>query len=99
MMFCTAPTSAVAPERVQTLINRKQLLAMVPMSERTIFDMEKRGEFPRRFAITSRLVAWDLHDVEAWIKSRKEAAVKVPAPAPPPDRRAIDPPCRPNPAA
>ena len=41
----------------KVLINRKQLLGMVPLSERTILDMEKRGEFPRRFAITPRLVA------------------------------------------
>lgn len=30
----------------KTLINRKKLLAMIPLSERTIFNMEQRGEFP-----------------------------------------------------
>jgi len=30
----------------KTLINRKTLLAMVPLSERAIFNMEKRGDFP-----------------------------------------------------
>jgi prophage regulatory protein len=33
--------------------------------------MEKRGEFPRRFALTSRNVAWDLAEIEAWIEARK----------------------------
>jgi prophage regulatory protein len=64
----------------KTLINRKQLLKIVPLSERTILDMEKRGEFPRRFAITSRLVAWDLSEVEQWIAGRKAAAMQPSAP-------------------
>lgn len=53
------------------LINRKQLLKMIPLSERTIYDMELRGEFPRRFAITSRMVAWDLREIQEWIEARK----------------------------
>jgi len=64
----------------RTLINRKQLLHMIPLSERTILDMEKRGEFPRRFAITPRLVAWDLQELERWIEARKVAAVQPSAP-------------------
>jgi prophage regulatory protein len=55
------------------LINRKQLLKIVPLSDRTIFDMEKRGEFPRRFTLTQRNVAWDLAEIEAWIEARKTA--------------------------
>lgn len=55
----------------RTLINRKKLLAMIPLAERTIFNMERRGEFPRRIALTSRNVAWDLSEVEEWIDARK----------------------------
>lgn len=62
----------------KSLSNRKQLLKIVPLSERTIFDMEKRSEFPRRFAITPRMVAWDLQEVEAWMEKCKEDA-KIPA--------------------
>lgn len=64
----------------RVLINRKQLLKIVPLSERTILDMEKRGDFPRRFAITPRLVAWDLREIEVWIEARKEAALQPLAP-------------------
>lgn len=56
------------------LINRKRLLSIVPMSDRTIYDMEQRGEFPRRFAITPRMVAWDLQEVEDWMEQKKLAA-------------------------
>lgn len=55
------------------LINRKELLRMIPLADRTIFDMEQRGEFPRRIALTSRNVAWDLAEVEKWIESRRSS--------------------------
>lgn len=57
----------------KTLINRKTLLAMIPLSERAIFNMEKRGEFPRRIALTSRNVTWDLAEVKEWIETRKRS--------------------------
>ncbi|WP_151446601.1 helix-turn-helix transcriptional regulator [Lacisediminimonas profundi] len=46
-------------------------LAMIPLSDRTIFNLEQRGEFPRRIALTSRNVAWDLAEIEEWIEARK----------------------------
>ncbi|WP_017172690.1 helix-turn-helix transcriptional regulator [Xanthomonas phaseoli] len=61
----------------KTLINRKKLLAMIPLSERTIFNMERRGEFPRRIALTSRNVAWDLAEVEEWIEARKSSGTQA----------------------
>jgi prophage regulatory protein len=64
----------------RVLIKRKQLLQKVPLGERTILDMEKRGEFPQRFSITSRLVAWDLDEVDKWIEKQKTAAQRPPAP-------------------
>ncbi|WP_211454205.1 helix-turn-helix transcriptional regulator [Collimonas antrihumi] len=60
----------------KTLINRKKLLAMIPLSERTIFNMEQRGDFPRRIVLTSRNVAWDLAEIEEWIESRKSSSAQ-----------------------
>ncbi|PJC96430.1 hypothetical protein GQ37_022410 [Janthinobacterium sp. BJB1] len=65
-------TDLLTPGRVQ--IKRRQLLQKVPLCERTILDMEKRGGFPKRFTITSRLVAWDLGEVDAWIAEQQNAA-------------------------
>ena len=64
------------------LINRKKLLAMIPLSDRAIYNMEKRGEFPKRIALTSRNVAWDLREVEAWIEARKGSGAKAARPGP-----------------
>ncbi|WP_428037127.1 helix-turn-helix transcriptional regulator [Chromobacterium violaceum] len=63
--------------KTKVLINRKKLLAMIPLSERTIYNLEQRGEFPRRIALTSRNVAWDLNEVEDWIADRKSKSAHV----------------------
>lgn len=60
----------------RTLINRKRLHAMIPLSERTIYNLEKRGEFPQRIALTCRNVAWDLDEVQDWIDKRKAAGIE-----------------------
>jgi prophage regulatory protein len=55
-------------------IRRTELHKMVPLSGTTIYDMERRGEFPRRFNLTSRCVVWDLAEVEAWIETRRQVS-------------------------
>lgn len=66
----------VDPQQITTLINRKTLLAMIPLSDRTIYNMEKRGDFPRRIVLTNRNVAWDLAEVEQWIEARKQSSTQ-----------------------
>lgn len=61
----------------RTLINKKKLLSMIPLCERTIYNLEQRGEFPRRIALTSRNVVWDLADVEEWIEARKLSGIQA----------------------
>lgn len=63
------------------LIRREKLHQMVPLSVRTIFDMEQRGEFPRRIALTSRCVVWKLQEIEDWIASRAGLTARRPGPA------------------
>uniref|UniRef100_UPI0035B5FA9F AlpA family phage regulatory protein n=1 Tax=Brevundimonas diminuta TaxID=293 RepID=UPI0035B5FA9F len=33
---------------------------IVPLADSTIYETEKRGDFPRRFNLTPRCVVWDL---------------------------------------
>ena len=49
-------------------IRRQQLRDLVPLADTTIYEMEQRGEFPRRFALSARCVVWDLAEVEAWLE-------------------------------
>jgi prophage regulatory protein len=48
---------------------------MVPLGDTTIYEMEQRGEFPRRFALSPRCVVWDLGEVEAWLEARRRAPI------------------------
>ncbi len=56
------------PERV--LIRRKQVTAMVGLCDRTIYNLEQRGAFPRRKILSLRAVAWYKDEVQAWINAR-----------------------------
>ncbi|EHC2234586.1 AlpA family phage regulatory protein [Escherichia coli] len=53
-------------------IRKNVLLQMVPLSESTIYALEQKGLFPKRFALTKRAVAWDKEEVECWLKARQE---------------------------
>lgn len=66
------PKHGVLPFR--RTIRRKELRQIVPLAETTIYEMERRGEFPRRFNLTPRCVVWDLAEVEDWIEARKLAS-------------------------
>ena len=44
---------------------------MIPLCERTIYNFEKQGKLPRRIALSSRKVVWDLGEVEEWIDACK----------------------------
>lgn len=62
-----------SPLPFRRTIRRRELRQIIPLSETTIYEMERRGEFPRRFNLTPRCVVWDLAEVEAWIEERKQA--------------------------
>jgi prophage regulatory protein len=55
-------------------IRRPELRKIVPLADTTIYEMEQRGEFPRRFHLTPRCVVWDLSEIEAWIEERRRAS-------------------------
>jgi prophage regulatory protein len=55
-------------------IRREELRRLVPLSDTTIYEMERRGEFPRRFNLTPRCVAWSFDGVQAWLAARRDTA-------------------------
>lgn len=57
-------------------IRRQQLREMVPLADSTIYEMEQRGEFPRRFALSPRCIVWDLAEVDAWLLARRAAPIR-----------------------
>ena len=79
------PKRSVLPFR--RTIRRQELRQIVPLAETTIYEMERRGEFPRRFNLTARCVVWDLAEVMAWLQSRRQAGSNGVKKAPMPDFR------------
>ncbi len=60
------------------MLRRKELRLIVPLADTTIYEMERRGEFPRRFNLTLRCVVWDLAEVETWIEQpRKDSDARL----------------------
>ena len=76
------PTDAVLHPRrkhatdapIRRTVRRNELRQIVPLSDTTIYELEQRGEFPRRFYLTPRCVVWDLAEVEDWIEMRRHAS-------------------------
>lgn len=73
-----------ASEPLPRTIRRYELRQIVPLADSTIYEMEQRGEFPRRYALSPRCVVWDLAEVEAWLAQRRARPVER---ARPPDVR------------
>ena len=65
-----APTD---PKGLRRTIRRSELRQVVPLADSTIYELERRGEFPQRFYLTARCVVWDLSEVMAWLQSRRQA--------------------------
>lgn len=63
------------PVEITKTIRRHQLREMVPLADSTIYEMEQRGEFPRRFALSPRCIVWDLAEVQAWLIARRAKPV------------------------
>ncbi len=73
---------------LKRVIRRPELRKIVPLADTTIYEMEQRGEFPKRFFLTPRCVVWDLAEVEIWLDERRRASdAYVVRRAPAPDVR------------
>jgi prophage regulatory protein len=77
-------SAAADPKSLRRTIRRTELRQIVPLADSTIYEMERRGEFPQRFFLTPRCVVWDLAEVMAWLDSRRRGddggVKKAPAP-------------------
>lgn len=54
----------------EELILRPERKRLVPLSDTTVWRMERRGKFPRRIAISDKRVAWRRSEIEAWLEER-----------------------------
>jgi prophage regulatory protein len=60
--------------KIRRWVRRPELRKIVPLCDTTIYELEQKGEFPRRFNLTPRCVVWDLSEIEAWVEARRTAS-------------------------
>lgn len=73
------------------VVRRQQLRDLIPLADTTIYEMEQRGDFPKRFYLTPRCPVWDLGEVNAWLAKRRADTVAVTPPHPDVRRRRVRP--------
>lgn len=56
------------------LLKRRQVGEITTLSRASIYDMIKRGVFPKPIKIGERAVAWREADIIAWLDARMAAA-------------------------
>jgi prophage regulatory protein len=55
------------PKKSKRLLDRKEVLARVPLSYPTIWDMMQKGTFPRGRAVGDQKVCWLESDIDDFI--------------------------------
>uniref|UniRef100_A0A2A4Z0N6 Transcriptional regulator n=1 Tax=OCS116 cluster bacterium TaxID=2030921 RepID=A0A2A4Z0N6_9PROT len=53
------------------VIRKKELQKLIPLSNSTLYDLEKQGSFPRRFFLTPRCVVWKLSEILDWLDEQQ----------------------------
>lgn len=57
------------------LLKRPEVESMTGLSRSEIYRLKELGQFPKPYRLTARKsVAWKQSEVQAWIKSREQAA-------------------------
>lgn len=54
----------------ERLVRRDEIRRVVPVHDRTLLRMEKRGDFPRRIYLSKTCVVWKWSQVQAWLASQ-----------------------------
>ncbi|MBX7135177.1 MAG: AlpA family transcriptional regulator, partial [Fimbriimonadaceae bacterium] len=67
-----SPAAPTDPRLLRRTIRRAELRQIVPLADSTIYELERKGEFPQRFFLTARCVVWDLSEVELWLQNRRQ---------------------------
>ena len=83
-MLAALPVEIVEAKPV---VRRQQLRELVPLADTTIYEMEQRGEFPKRFYLTPRCPVWDVGEINVWVAGRRAASGLVAPPHPDVRRR------------
>jgi prophage regulatory protein len=60
----------IRAKEASSFLTIHQVLELVPFCKGTLYNMMKRGEFPKSKSISDNMVAWSKNDVNAWISEK-----------------------------
>lgn len=55
------------------VLRKTDLLARIPLSDATIWRLEKAGSFPKRIQLGGNSVGWVESEINNWLEQRKAA--------------------------
>ncbi|WML90857.1 AlpA family transcriptional regulator [Thiothrix lacustris] len=61
----------------ERLIRLPEVIQMTGISRTTVYEYIKRGTFPKSYRLATRLTAWKLSEITAWIDSRRHVGGAV----------------------
>ncbi len=64
--------------QVPLVLRKKQMLAMVGLSESTIYALRKAGKFPEPIQLSEKAMGWRGAEIEEWVATRAEKRVQAP---------------------
>ena len=69
-MMKPAKASSLDRSAANRVIDVKAVCQLTSLHRATLYDMAKRGEFPRPIKLAKRRVAWRESDVLTWLETR-----------------------------
>ena len=64
---------------VERIVREPERKAITGIGRTTAWELERRGEFPRRIELTGGRVGWRLSELQKWVRSRPAVVDSQPA--------------------
>ena len=57
---------------LENVLRRDEVEKTTGLSRSTIYELMRRGEFPRPIKLSARAVGWLSSDIDGWLRTRRE---------------------------
>lgn len=68
---------AVQSIQMPLVLRKKQMLAMVGLSESTVYVLRRAGKFPEPIQLSKSAMGWRGADIEKWVATREEKPARA----------------------
>jgi prophage regulatory protein len=74
ILSATVRHCAEVEKVTERIVREKERREITGVARTTAWELERRGDFPRRVELTGGRVGWRLTELQKWVKSRQPAA-------------------------